>query len=354
MPAPLRPFQIAALAAVARSPHVICVAPTGSGKTRILQELVARGERVLLFSPLAALARQHRQDLEPAPGKPGRAIVLNPESHQLDRLLREEPPTLVAIDECHCFQEWGETFRPAFLRIPGVIRKLRRPRSLWLTATLPLSIEREIRASVPGGCEKQGSFGLPAELRLRIIPCPWPARPARLHALLSVHDGPGIVFTRTRQGAERVAHLLSAMRLPGGRRVLVYHAGLSREERLAIEALARARDDLVIVATSAFGLGMHFPQLRWVILWQAPHSALALAQLSGRVGRAPGQMAYATLLWDENDFAEPISPSARTLREMLRDGSGCREEALAALFEERARNLAARCGKCDACERSVT
>lgn len=345
----LRPFQAAALRAIQRAPHVICVSPTGSGKTRIVEELARQGERVLLFSPLAALARQQRAALDPS-----RAIVINPETRQLPKLLREHSPTIVVIDECHCFSEWGETFRPAFRRIPHVIRGLRHPRSLWLTATLPLEAERKIRNAVGGECVRQGSFRLPSALRLRFWRTSWPERPARLHALISLHEGSGIVFAQTRQGAERVGSLLSAMLRGSPRKTRVYHAGLAREERLVIEAEAREQSNLVVVATSAFGLGLHFPQFRWVVLWQAPHSALALAQLVGRVGRFADQPAFATLLWDANDFREPMLSAAESLRDLLQDDRGCREEALAALFEERARQDTLQCGRCDYCDRSMT
>ncbi len=341
----LRPFQTEALAALREAPHVLCVAPTGAGKTRIIEELLRQGERVLLFSPLAALARQQQSALDPR-----RAAVVNPETRQLPRLLRELRPTLVAVDECHCYCEWGARFRPAFHRIPSVIRALPQPRSLWLTATLPRAMEREIRRQLPGEARALGRFRLGESLHLRALRCPWPERPARLRALLRVYGGSGMIFTRTRNGAESVARLVQATGAAGDRAVRAYHAGLAREERLAIEARAASDANQIIVATSAFGLGLHLPRFRWVILWEAPHSPLALAQLAGRAGRT-AEPAFATLLWDEEDFRAPLDPAGvEPLRDLLLHPEPvCREEALAALFAERPLNPGNHCNRCDIC-----
>src|SRR5262249_24821920 len=152
----LRPFQQAALEALVHPGHVLCVAPTGSGKSLIYERAAQKpGRRTLLITPLVALARQQHERLSaratatlgagsgsqgPPPGAESGIWLASPESLQSPRslpALRRWRPDFLVVDECHCLWEWGESFRPAFRAIPGLLRELAIDSSLWLTATLP-------------------------------------------------------------------------------------------------------------------------------------------------------------------------------------------------------------------------
>ena len=131
----LRPFQkqaIEALKSNSPSAHVICVAPTGSGKSLIYEEVAAMANRkTLLVTPLVALARQQFKKMKergisvtmaaggsvegPPVNKTG-AWIVSPESLQSPRrqaALASWQPNFLVLDECHCLWEWGERFRPA-------------------------------------------------------------------------------------------------------------------------------------------------------------------------------------------------------------------------------------------------
>jgi ATP-dependent DNA helicase RecQ len=127
---------------------------------------------------------------------------------------------------------------------------------------------------------------------------------------------------------------------------------LSFEERLNAEQLIRDGRVDVVFATSAFGMGMDLPQLRWVVLWQAPFSLLSLAQAAGRVGRAE-ERGIAWVYWDQEDFSLlewAVRGSARK-KKALNDlysylsGVGCRKSRLAQYFGVHSPH----CGSCDFC-----
>jgi ATP-dependent DNA helicase RecQ len=110
-----------------------------------------------------------------------------------------------------------------------------------------------------------------------------------------------MIFVNTREASERVGAWLAA----AGIRSRPYHAGMAREERLALEAEFRERGrghPVWIVATSAFGMGMDYDFLEVCILFEPPFSLLALAQAVGRVGRS-GRSALARVWWHPDDFS---------------------------------------------------
>jgi ATP-dependent DNA helicase RecQ len=367
---PLRPFQKSAIELLEGGGNLVCVSPTGSGKSRIYEEILLRSRpRTLLFTPLLALARQQESSLRemgiPAFGKfsaqarpRGRESgvwSLRPESllHRGTWLrIRAWRPQFLVVDECHCCWDWGEAFRPAFRQILDLASELRPERSLWLTATLP-GPARELLGSRLSP-RFMGEFDLPEGLRFRALRVPWPERSDALLGWLSRRQEPGIVFVSTREMSERLARLVRAT----GREALAYHAGLSKEERAAIEDRLRSGGSSgseVVVATSAFGMGMHFPRLGWALLWQAPPSLLGLAQSIGRVGR--GSMpAEALMLWDEDDFrliewmAQGSRSRGRELAEVREFVllKSCRVRALREFFGGEPREGS--CGRCDACE----
>jgi ATP-dependent DNA helicase RecQ len=366
----LRPFQIQALDALADTPsHLLCVAPTGSGKSLIYERMAARpGMRTLLVTPLIALARQQLERFQSSgiavtsatgrmssPGDPPErsgAWIVSPESllsRARQRRLERWSPDFLVVDECHCLWEWGNHFRPAFDLLPDLLRSYGIPRSLWLTATLPGPARKSLRRAFRErdlSLREMGTFSVPAELTLVARRVPWPSRASALIAQVGEWRkiGSGIVFAQSREACERVARLLGAADFPA----LVYHAGLSREERRNIEAAVRdqAPGSEIVVATSAFGMGMDHAHLRWVLLWQAPPSLLALAQSIGRAGRAPGRPAYATVFWDQEDFrlidwmaqgSEQRKSDLRAVAGFLR-GEECRREALERYFNGDAEN----------------
>lgn len=314
----LRPFQKSALFALNENVHLVCQAPTGSGKSRIYEEWIATHRpRTLLLGPLLALARQQAQGLKDrgitvfggahlaerarAPSRRERGVwILSPESllHSgtWDRLKRWHPEFLV-MDECHSCWDWGESFRPALRRVLDLVGELGIRRSLWLTATLPLPARLLLKSRLPPPLLFQGAFELPPALALTTQRVAWPERTDALLRWLELRPEAGIVFVTTRSSTERLARFI----LGSGREAVAYHAGLSAEERRTIEGRLGRGERTVLVATSAFGMGMHFPQLAWALLWQAPPSLLSLAQSIGRVGRGSAR-AHAAVFWDEDDF----------------------------------------------------
>jgi ATP-dependent DNA helicase RecQ len=310
----LRPFQVEALEALQKPGNVICVAPTGSGKSLIYERLARNpGTRLLLISPLVALARQQRARL----GK--HAQVLSPEAlTQLPRLreLDKLNPNFLVVDECHCLWDWGERFRPAFREIPPLLERYSFTRTLWLTATLPPEARADLRRLFQTPPIELGKFALPEQLRFEVLRQPLARRIQTVFDWIEKNPEPGILFAQTREMTERLARLLRAR----GIRAISYHAGLSREERLIIEDQVSREIPRIVVATSAFGMGMDYPHLRWAILWQAPPSLLALAQAIGRVGRG-SEIAHALLLWDDDDF--------QLLEWISRDSEKARKETAA-------------------------
>lgn len=303
--------------------------------------------RMLLVSPLAALARQQKERL-------GSSVrVISPEylvSPSALRELDEFRPNFLVVDECHCLWDWGDRFRPAFQEIPKLLERYKFSRTLWLTATLPPEAREELKKLFPEPPVEIGEFALPEELHFEVIRNPLPSRIDTIFSYIEKATEPGIIFVQTRETAERLARLFSA----SGIHAIAYHAGLAREERLLLEdAIAHQIPD-VVVATSAFGMGMNYPHLRWAILWQSPPSLLALAQAVGRVGRS-GESARAILLWDEEDFQllEWITRNSEKLRDDAAKAAGfvrsteCRRRTLEAYFNGVSSTRS--CMRCDSC-----
>ena len=363
----IRPFQKKALAALAKpgSSHVICVAPTGSGKSLIYERIAAeKGRRTLLITPLVALARQQEARLGALGVRAFRraresrsgagAWITSPEALLLARAeLKAWAPDFWVVDECHCLWEWGEGFRPAFAEVLGLLREHRPRRSLWLTATLDPASRANLVAALSElttAPVQIGDFGVPPRMRIDVARVAPAARPEALVAALKQLEGTGVIFANTRETCERLARLLASLH----RRVAYYHAGLSSEERVTIETRLRDGSLDCIVATSAFGMGIDIPQLRWVTLWQPPPSPLSLAQAMGRAARNPERESRALIYWDESDFP-PLEWMTLGRPERLRDlnrvrdfllSADCRARGLARYFNH---SLSKRCGLCDRC-----
>lgn len=317
----LRDFQTRALEILNQEEdsHLLCISPTGSGKSRIFQEFCAAPERrTLIISPLVALGRQHQKELKkwgivthlgmgsPTSGPPvlesdsPTAWIVSPErlfSERAEEEIKQWCPNFLVVDECHTLWDWGECFREDFKKIlPWFIEK-KFQKSLWLTATFPRYFLKELETACSPSFVKIGDFDFPENIHIQSIKIPHIARPFFLLRWINHHPQPGIVFCSTRKQTERVAGFLSSV----GKSSVYYHGALSSEERRNIEQRLRDSPEIIIIATSAFGMGMDFKNLEWVVLWDAHPSILDLAQKMGRIAR-DGRSGQALLLWDDFDL----------------------------------------------------
>lgn len=197
--------------------------------------------------------------------------------------LRKSPPCLLAIDEAHCISEWGHNFRPDYLRLAALAKKLRIPRVLALTATATPTVAEEIRKGFRIRKEDNTttSFHRP-NLSIHVTPATGTTRLDILaERLRDPSRHPAIVYVTLQHTAEHVAAQLKSH----GFSARPYHAGMADEVR------ASAQDDFmhgrcdIIVATIAFGMGIDKADIRSVIHYNLPKTLENYQQEIGRAGR---------------------------------------------------------------------
>ena len=191
--------------------------------------------------------------------------------------------SLLAIDEAHCISEWGHNFRPEYLRISKVAKKLGITRVLALTATATPEVCQDIckEFAIEESDFVRTSFHRP-NLSMHSSPAAWEKRDARLLETLSAAGRkPAIVYVTLQRTAEQVAALL----VRHGFLAKPYHAGLADDVRsLAQEEFMTGKVD-VIVATIAFGMGIDKSDIRAVIHYNLPKTLENYQQEIGRAGR---------------------------------------------------------------------
>ncbi len=269
-------------------------------------------------------------------------------------LLGQGRIALFAVDEAHCVSEWGHDFRPDYRQLAPLMEQFAGVPRLALTATADAHTRRDILHQL--GIPEEGmiiaGFDRP---NIRYAIRHRQGLQGQLERLMGEHPGPGIIYAPTRRKVEELAEKLSAST---GRTVLPYHAGLPPEQRAANQSAFVASEDMVVVATIAFGMGIDKPDVRFVAHAGIPKSIEAYYQETGRAGR-DGDPAQAVMFWSAGDFAQARLRLGE-VDEARQQGERQRLDALASLVEAPTCRRAVllrhfgedppeTCGNCDNC-----
>lgn len=315
----LRPEQLEAMEAAAAGHDVLAVLPTGSGKSAIYQvPALLRDGPAVVVSPLVALQRDQREGLDEAlsdgAGAPSavavnatqkasdnsraweavesgaaRYLFLSPEQLARDDVVERVAavgPALFVVDEAHCVSEWGHDFRPDYLRLADVVERLGHPPVVALTATAAPPVRADIveRLGLRDPREVTAGFDRPNLHLAAALHADEDLRDAEVVervAELVAGGGSGLLYCATRTATARHTEALTAR----GIRAATYHAGMRRADRDRVHEEFRSGAADVVVATSAFGMGIDRPDVRFVVHAASPASIDSYYQEIGRAGR---------------------------------------------------------------------
>lgn len=223
-----------------------------------------------------------------------RILYLSPEKLQSQGFaiwMKELPVSLIVVDEAHCISQWGYDFRPSYLRISDLRDCFPDVPVLALTASATPRVADDIRARLGFRAGSQ-TFRLTFNrTNLSYIVRACDNKDATLVHVLSRVEGCGIVYVRSRKRAALMAELLSNSGISAG----YYHAGLSPEEKNARQNSWKSGETRIMVATTAFGMGIDKPDVRIVVHVDPPSSLEEYYQEAGRAGR-DGLESYAVSL----------------------------------------------------------
>ena len=318
--------QERAIAAILGGKDVLLILPTGGGKSLCYQlPSLLLPRPTVVVSPLLALledqftklqqlripsvrldstvgAADRRAALKRVAEGGSLLVLTTPETlagKELGALLEKQPPGLVAVDEAHCVSEWGHDFRPAYLALGQRLAALQAGQILALTATATPQVREDINRYL-GLRDPELIVASPHRhnLMFSVRPARGDEKLRQLAKMARRLPRPGIVYCSTTKTVEDVWLGLRLIKVPTAR----YHGKMTDKDRTEHQArFMKKGKRIVMVATSAFGLGIDKPDIRYIVHYQAPASLERYLQEAGRAGR-DGHAARCILLFDDSDL----------------------------------------------------
>lgn len=315
--------QAAVIGSVLQKKDTLALMPTGGGKSLCYQipSLLHNG-LTLVISPLIALMEEqvqqlkdkniaaahissgmHRVEVERVLRNTSEQaydlLYISPERLQTD-LFKEYLPTfnlkLIAVDEAHCVSQWGHDFRPDYLKIASLKNAFKQVPLIALTASATPEVEADILEQLQ--LRQPQVFKQSFERKNINYQIIYSERKATdVIELLRAVDSCSIIYCRSRKQTE----VLSRQLQQNGINAVAYHAGMPHEKRAEHQKLWTDNKALVMIATTAFGMGIDKPDVRLVVHYDVPEHIEAFYQESGRAGR-DGFPAQAVIYYDHYDL----------------------------------------------------
>jgi ATP-dependent DNA helicase RecQ len=361
---------------------VLVLMPTGGGKSLCYQiPALLRPGVAIIVSPLIALmedqvAALKLQGIQAAyynsslNTQDSKAVLTQLHQNKLDLLyiaperlltpnfldrLNECDIALFAIDEAHCISQWGHDFRPEYADLGRLKTQFPQIPIIALTATADKQTRQDIVVKLNYQPQKYlASFNRP-NIHYKVTPKTNPLK--QLNDFLQQQpEQSGIIYCGTRNAVELLTTKLQAL----GYKARAYHAGLFHKERREVQHLFRYDRIDIVVATTAFGMGIDKPNVRFVVHYDLPKNIEGYYQETGRAGR-DGLKASALLFYDPADSArlrgfiaqipqeEQRRIESNKLNHMLAfaEASHCRRQILLRYFDEPCDE---ECHFCDICD----
>ncbi len=333
--------------------RILAIQRTGWGKSLLYQvSSLYYPHLTIIFSPLKALmrdqcqrcndayaipsailssdftAQENRETLVRAEAGELKLLFITPErlgSVFWQRIVTTLHISMVVIDEAHCISLWGHDFRPYYRRITDLIAPLpEHTPVLALTATANKRVEEDILRQIGTARVIRGTMQRPnLYTHVARMYGDW-EKLCYLETVLQGRSDTGILYTATHHDAEMIATFLNARGIASE----YYHAGREDSVRQRVEQGLMANTYRVVCSTTALGMGIDKPDLRFVIHYHMPASLMQYYQEIGRAGRS-GNTAWCILLYD---------PADATIQENLIESDRPKERQYKAVWSQLARN----------------